>query len=368
MSDVILTGVSRVFGDYVAVQGLTLTIRDGSVVSLLGASGCGKTTTLRMIAGLERPDSGTVVIGDRVVSSVEDNVWVSPERRGIGMVFQSYALWPHMSVFSNVAYPLKMLRGDKRISKAEIMSRVSGVLDKVGLAEYAERSPGELSGGQQQRVAVARALARKPDVLLMDEPFSNLDTRLRERMVVELRELHREVGITTIYVTHDQSEAAILSDEVVIMHQGKVVESGPPTQVYSGPATLQGADFLGYNTQFKGTVSRVTPEADERLRVDVKGDGWLAAGLGDRVAVGDRVALVLRPATLRVESGNGTGGGLNCWEGRVLSTYFTGDGWRAGVDVLGFRLTVRLDDDQSIPKVGGLVRVSTSKNPWIVRS
>src|SRR5687768_14554718 len=211
--------VAKRFGGVRAVDGVSLDVPDGRLVTLLGPSGCGKTTTLRMIAGLEQNDAGRIWIGDRLVSDAARGTFVPPERREIGMVFQSYAIWPHMTVFANVAYPLEVRRGNER---GRIRERVIAALRLVELEHLAERPATALSGGQQQRVAIARALVFEPAVLLMDEPLSNLDARLREQMRIELRALQQRLGITTIYVTHDQEEAMVLSDLIAVMDGGQI--------------------------------------------------------------------------------------------------------------------------------------------------
>ena len=213
-----LDGVSKLFGSILAVDGVSLEIERGEIFTLLGPSGCGKTTTLRLVAGLEQPDGGEITLRDRVVASVPRRTFVAPHRRNLGMVFQSYAIWPHMTVFENVAYPLE-LRGVRR---ALVRERVAAVLELVGLAGLETRAATLLSGGQMQRLALCRALVYEPDLLLLDEPFSNLDAKLREQMRVELKLLQQKIGITVVYVTHDQLEALSLSDQVVVLNQGKI--------------------------------------------------------------------------------------------------------------------------------------------------
>ncbi|WP_246667071.1 ABC transporter ATP-binding protein [Agrobacterium sp. T29] len=233
--------MTKSFGSFNAVKEIDVDIAQGELVTFLGPSGCGKSTTLRMIAGLEEPTSGQIWIGDELIFSRQQNIDVPIERRNLGMVFQSYALWPHMSIFDNVAYPL---RAQKR-SKSEVREKCLAMLDLVGLAKYADAKPGHLSGGQQQRVALARALACECKVLLFDEPLSNLDIRLRESMRTEIREIQLRLGITSIYVTHDQSEALAISDKIVVMDRGQIVQSGSPRQIYERPSSEFSASFLG---------------------------------------------------------------------------------------------------------------------------
>jgi ABC-type Fe3+/spermidine/putrescine transport system ATPase subunit len=237
--------VRKRFASSAALDGVTLDFPSGSLTTLLGPSGCGKTTLLRVIAGFVTPDEGRVFIGD------EDRTATPPWRRRIGFVFQSYALWPHMTVFDNVAYGLTL----RRLPRPEIARQVEGMLSTVGLEGLGGRAPGHLSGGQQQRVALARALVLEPDVLLLDEPLANLDARLRAEMRRELRGLQRRVGITTVFVTHDQEEALELSDRVAVMHQGRVAQYGPPDEVWQRPASAEVAAFLGSATVVEGRAS-----------------------------------------------------------------------------------------------------------------
>jgi iron(III) transport system ATP-binding protein len=227
-------------GEVRALRGVSFEVGKGELFTLLGPSGCGKTTTLRCIAGLEQPLSGEIVINDRVVFSANDGTFIAPEQRHIGMVFQSYAIWPHMTVFQNVAYPLTSAAG-----RSEIAVRVSGILDRLSLGALADRLAPNLSGGQQQRVALARALVAQPQILLLDEPLSNLDAKLREQMRFELKSLQESFDITAVYVTHDQEEALALSDRIGLMHDGALLEVGKPDELYLRPAHKITADFLG---------------------------------------------------------------------------------------------------------------------------
>lgn len=230
MSTVTLQNVSKAYGGNPIITDLVLTAEEGAFLSLLGASGCGKTTVLRLIAGLETPDSGRVTIGDRTVFDTS-GTWVAPEDRRIGMVFQSYAVWPHMNVLDNIAYPLRV----RRVGKRERRMKALEVLKLVGLDGLEDRKPAQLSGGQQQRVALARGLIMEPDVLLLDEPLSNLDAKLRIRMRADIRRIQRETGSTVIYVTHDQDEALEISDRIVIMESGSILAEGSPDEVRGHP-------------------------------------------------------------------------------------------------------------------------------------
>jgi len=241
MIGVTLRHVSKRFGEVVAVDDLSLDIEPGSFLTLLGPSGCGKTTALRCIAGLEEPDEGEIQIGERVVFSSAEGLFMPPGQRGLGLVFQSYALWPHMTVFQNIAFGLEL----QKLPKTEISGRVEQSLADLKMDGMEERYPHELSGGQQQRVAVARMLAARPDVFLMDEPLSNLDARLRTDMRSELKRLHHMVGATTIYVTHDQLEALTMSTQIAVLCQGNLFQVGTPDEIYRQPANLFVADFIG---------------------------------------------------------------------------------------------------------------------------
>ena len=241
MGQILLNGIVKSYGKEVVVKNLDLTVETGEFLTILGPSGCGKTTTLRMIAGLEEPDQGMIKLDDKVVFSRNDGVVVPPEARHLGLIFQSYALWPHMTVAKNITLALK----EQKISKSEIADRLKNALEMVQLTGYAERYPSELSGGQQQRVAVARLIALRPKILLMDEPLSNLDAKLRTEMRASLKRLHRDLNATTVYVTHDQIEALTLSDRVIIMNEGRIMQEGSPYDIYHHPANIFVAEFIG---------------------------------------------------------------------------------------------------------------------------
>ena len=248
MASVTITGVTKSFGNVKVLQEFNQKFEDGEFITLLGPSGCGKTTMLRLIAGFEKPSSGEIYIGDKLVSSEKE--FLPPEKRGIGMVFQSYAVWPHMNVFDNIAYPLKI----QKISKSEIEERVNQVLKIVHLEQYKDRFPSELSGGQQQRVALGRALVAQPEILLLDEPLSNLDAKLREEMRYEIKEITKKLKITVIYVTHDQIEAMTMSDRIVLINKGEVQQVAPPQEIYSKPKNMFVANFVGKVDFIKGKV------------------------------------------------------------------------------------------------------------------
>ncbi|MGH7322394.1 MAG: ABC transporter ATP-binding protein [Candidatus Rokuibacteriota bacterium] len=288
----------KTYGVVAAVRGVSFAVEQGQTFTLLGPSGCGKTTTLRCIAGLERPDSGEIELDGRVVDSPTRGVHVAPYDRPIGMVFQSYAIWPHMSVFENVAYPLRTER--PRLGKKRIEERVMEALRLVKMETLAKRPAPQLSGGQQQRVALARALVSKPRLLLLDEPLSNLDAKLREQMRHELSTLVTTLGIATLYVTHDQSEALAMSQRIAVMDRGVVVQEGTPEEVYSRPRHQFVAEFVGTANFFEGAI--VSWPADGLVVVQA-GDAMLVCrrpGGPERVSPGARVTVVVRPVDVEI--------------------------------------------------------------------
>ncbi len=273
-----------------ACDGVSFEVPEGKFFTLLGPSGCGKTTTLRAIAGLERPDHGEIELGGAVVYSSRHRVFVPPNHRDIGMVFQSYAIWPHMTVFDNVAFPLRV--SPTRPARSEIRSRVRRALATVRLDGLEGRPATRLSGGQQQRLALARALVREPKLLLLDEPMSNLDAKLREQMRLELRALQRQLEITTIYVTHDQVEALAMSNFVAVMHEGRIAQIGPPREIYERPATQFVTDFIGSTNLLPGRV--VGSAGGDRYRVETA-YGPLFCTIPGGVAAGREVTVSVRP-------------------------------------------------------------------------
>ena len=301
-----------------AADEVSFEVPTGRLFTLLGPSGCGKTTTLRSIAGLERPRKGEIAVDGELLYSAAKNVFVPPNRRGLGMVFQSYAIWPHMTVFENAAFPLRVAR--KRPSRDELQRKVDRVLEVVDLAPLAGREATRLSGGQQQRLALARALVMEPRVLLLDEPLSNLDAKLRERMRFELKRLQRELGVTTVYVTHDQSEALALSHAIAVMHGGRIEQIGTPREVYERPATPFVADFIG-NTNFVAGTVRGSDGAPGFYRVAC--DFGELRALGEGLAAGDRVTISVRPEDVHLSESRPDGG--NVWQGTVDQKVFLGE-------------------------------------------
>ncbi len=302
-----------------AAQDVSFSVPEGKLFTLLGPSGCGKTTTLRSIAGLERPRVGEIAVNDRVVYSSAKGVFVSPNRRGFGMVFQSYAIWPHMTVYENAAFPLQV--ANRRVGRQQIRERVMRVLSATQLDHLAEREATKLSGGQQQRLALARALVREPQLLLLDEPLSNLDAKLRDKMRFELKRLQRELRITTIYVTHDQSEALALSHEIAVMTEGRIQQVGSPRDIYERPRSQFVADFVGSTNFLDGSV--LGPDGAEgryRIRTEI---GDVCVQGGEALRADDKVLLSVRPED--VELAESRPEGANVWEGRVDQKVFLGE-------------------------------------------
>ena len=334
MATVSLQGLTKQFGAVAAVDHLHLDIADGELVSLLGPSGCGKTTTLRLLAGFMQPDGGEIRVDREVISS--PSILVPPERRNMSMIFQSYAVWPHMTVFQNVAYGLKF----KKLAKREVDQKVDRLLRLVHLEGLQDRYPSELSGGQQQRVALARALVVEPKILLLDEPLSNLDANLREEMRFEIRRLHEEFRITTIYVTHDQAEAMVTSDRIVVMNQGKIVQVGTPQEIFDEPKTRFVAEFIGKTNILAG-------RSENGNRV------WLADGL--RLAVSQAVEsapnlevfVCLRPHNVQLTADEAAaralaGQGYNLFPGIVRRRIYFGDAVDYLVEVPSYAIPLRV--------------------------
>ena len=307
--------LNKNFGKVKAVQDVTFEATEGKVLSLLGPSGCGKTTTLRCIAGFENPDQGEIYLDNRKITPFP------PEKRGIGMVFQNYALWPHMTVYGNLAFGLQI----KKVPKPEIDKRIKIVLSMVQLDGYESRYPRQMSGGQQQRIAMARALVFEPEIMLLDEPLSNLDAKLREEMRFEFTELQRKLGITAIYVTHDQAEALVISDKIVILNQGKIVQSGSPKEIYSNPKNKFVAGFIAVSTFIDGSVDSFL---EGKKNVVVKSDdGFIINGTNDNLSIGQRVSVVMRMNTIKfiqneskVEKNK-----VNIFRGKIIQSSYLGE-------------------------------------------
>jgi len=310
-----------------AAHDVAFEVPQGKLFTLLGPSGCGKTTTLRSIAGLERPQRGEIAVGNGVVYSAERRIFVPPNQRGLGMVFQSYAIWPHMTVYENAAFPLRV--GRRKLSRPQIEERVMRVLGTVDLADMAQREATKLSGGQQQRLALARALVMEPRVLLLDEPLSNLDAKLRERMRFELKRLQRELGITTVYVTHDQSEALALSHAIAVMNRGQIEQIGTPREIYERPLNQFVADFVGTTNFLDATVSGADgADGFYRVRCEL---GELKAHAHEALRPADKVVLSVRPEDIFLSESRPEGD--NVWQGRVDQKVFLGESadWQVAI-------------------------------------
>ena len=329
-----LDGVRKLFGAAPAVDGASLEITRGEVFTLLGPSGCGKTTTLRLVAGLERPDGGEITLRGRVVASAARRVFVAPHKRNLGMVFQSYAIWPHMTVFENVAYPLR-LRGETR---GGIQERVARVLELVGLAGLDARPATLLSGGQMQRLALCRALVYEPDLLLLDEPFSNLDAKLREQMRVELKLLQRRLGITVLFVTHDQVEALSLSDRIAVMQHGRIEQVGPPRQLYEQPASAFVRDFVGQTVILRGHMDATDGHGLVTVKMAGALSGRTLAGHtapGRTLSPGADAHVAIRPEDIEVASAEGASPCRYTLPGTIEALLFVGDRYEVRVALGG---------------------------------
>ena len=326
-----------------AVDGITFTVTHNEFFTLLGPSGCGKTTTLRSIAGLEEPDSGSIRLGGTTLFDGARRVSVPASRRGLAMVFQSYAIWPHMSVYRNVAFPLEVMPRRNRPKTSVIKDKVGRALETVGLGEYAGRPSTALSGGQQQRLALARALVADPSVVLLDEPLSNLDAKLRESMRMELKRLQRDMGVTTVYVTHDQAEALSFSNRIAVMAAGRIVRLGKPREIYNEPGSQFVADFLGGSNFLDATV--VGHDADG-IRLDTS-VGALSAEPAAPPPVGNHAVVCLRPEHIQVSAERPAEPGPNCFEGKLTTAAFLGDRVDFMVSVGDIELRVRAHSERS---------------------
>ena len=325
-----------------AVDDVSFRIAAGEIVVLLGPSGCGKTTTLRCIAGLEQPTAGTISIGGDEVAAPERGVHVPPRLRNIGMVFQSYAVWPHMTVTQNVAFPLR----HRKVARDEMDRRVARVLELVGLTEYAARPVTQLSGGQMQRVALARALVYEPRILLLDEPLSNLDAKLRLRLRDELRRIIKAAKVTALYVTHDQSEAVVLGDRIGVMENGKLMQMSPPVELYNKPQNLFVANFTGVSNLIKGELAgsgSVKVASGEVLRIGAPTPGQ----------AGDAVVVAVRPENIALSRNGDAAGVVNSFPARVVEGHFHGTQTTYAIETLG----QRLEAIESAPCRGFLPRI-----------
>ena len=334
-----------------AVDGIDLDVAQGEFVVLLGPSGCGKTTLLRCIAGLESPDHGEITIhGDRHYVSAE-GLDSSPNKRKLGMVFQSYALWPHMKVFSNVAYPLQV----KRVSRQQVRERVTEVLKTVGVGELLEQYPGQLSGGQQQRVALARALVSSDGLLLFDEPLSNVDAKVREQLRYEIRRMQQQIGFAAIYVTHDQEEAMELADRIAVLKNVRIAQLGTAQEIYETPADRYVAKFIGATNEISGSVASIEGEG----RATVATEAGLVIGIvgEEGLAEGDAVSVIVRPEKCELLQ-TGKSAGVNEWLVARAATVFMGASRRVAVNVGGWGdVQVQFSSGEALPDIGKPLRL-----------
>lgn len=327
MTQLTLAEVSKKFDTVKALDCLSFTVNTGEIFTLLGPSGCGKTTTLRLIAGLEEPDSGDILFQEQPIVSVSRRIFTPPHKRKLGMVFQSYALWPNMTVYENVHYPLRL----RRVSSSEARAKVLRSLDLVGLHGLEDRPAPLLSGGQQQRVALARALVYEPSLLLLDEPFSNLDAKLREQMRVEVKLLQKKLGVTTLFVTHDQIEALGLSDRIALMNQGRIEQLGSPSMLYQSPSTPFARDFLGKTVILYGQV--IDRMEEKTLKIEVNGLPEPVVGLSrdSKFAPAEKVCLAIRPEDIVVNLGAHPANEKNCFRGTIEALLFVGDRYQVAL-------------------------------------
>lgn len=345
MSRVLLNEVVKKFGDFTALHELDLEIKEGEFLTLLGPSGCGKTTTLRLIAGFIQPTRGSILLGD------EDVTGVAPQHREIGMVFQDYALFPHMTIAENIAFGLK----ERRYARDKIDARVTELLGLINLPEVGDRYPAEVSGGQQQRIAVARAVAYPPRVLLMDEPLGALDLKLREKMQVELRRIQQELKITTVYVTHDQTEAMNMSDRIVVMNHGRIEQIGDAEDIYNNPRTRFVADFVG---QINLLDVRLIERSGQWLVVERSGIRLKAPVPDDQVS-GEHLTVAVRPENLRLTNGNDPGSEMNSLGGHIAGRTFVGNLVKVFVDIGdGSQVVVECRPQDVDVQVGAAVTVN----------
>ncbi len=338
-------------GGVQAVRGIDFEVAEGEFYTLLGPSGCGKTTTLRCVAGLEKPDQGEITIGDNKIFSSQENITVPGHKRDIGMVFQSYAIWPHMTVFNNVAFPLK--HSKRKVSRSDLRDRVMKALSLVQLDELGDRPAPFLSGGQQQRVALARALVYEPRVLLLDEPLSNLDAKLREEMRIELKQLVNRLHITTLYVTHDQAEALALSDRVAVMNLGCIAQEGSPREIYLKPRDTFTANFIGKTNLFEGTI--VDGEEPEGMGTVETPVGRLSCRLPNGMRRGEEVQIVIRPEGVSILQGSPEGKN-NVVQGEVVFVTFQGD---------AVEYEIRIGDNHCKIKSDSLTEIGSEKKVFL---
>jgi ABC-type Fe3+/spermidine/putrescine transport system ATPase subunit len=354
MPELFLENVNKRYGKVHAVKNVNIKVEDGKIMSLLGPSGCGKTTTLRIIAGLTSPDEGRIILGGKDITNLP------PEKRNMGMVFQNYAVWPHMNVYENVAFPLR----GRRLSDIEIDKRVKEALELVKMYELRDRYPHQLSGGQQQRVALARAIAVYPEVILLDEPLSNLDARLREEMRVEIRELQKKLKFTAVYVTHDQIEAFTISDKIAVMSEGKIIQVGAPKELYYNPANEFVANFLGKVNIMDGEVVSIDDSCMLVVRTYI-GNIKASPKKGCREdLVGSKVFIGIRPMSFTLLNGNNLRIEENIINGTILSSMFLGELFEYKIELEGGKVITAQSTEEF--KEGNSVKVHINPDKVLI--
>ena len=346
MPEIAVESLVKTFGEQRALDHVDFNVRDGELFTLLGPSGCGKSTTLMSIAGFQRPEDGRISVGGQIVFDAGRGIALPAEHRNLGIVFQSYAVWPHMTVAENLAFPLKV----RRLKRNEIKERIAQTLELVEMEPYVKRYPHELSGGQQQRVALARALVYSPSVLLLDEPFSNLDAKLRIRARSWVKDLQHRLGLTTIFVTHDQDEALSMSDRIAVMSNGEIQQIGAPEDVYIRPANRFVAEFVGRVNLIEGVVSVVD---GGKVVLDVDGGRRLTVDSIDSARVSERLTVVVRPEAMTLLAADDPLNGTNTWDVDVHATAFLGDHYEYELEAGSLRLIAQT----SRPLDGSRIRV-----------
>ncbi|MBX9898944.1 MAG: ABC transporter ATP-binding protein [Qipengyuania sp.] len=345
MSELIVENLAKHFGEVRAIDGISFTVAEGEFLTLLGPSGCGKSTTLFAIAGLDTPTAGVIRVGGRTFFDGGQGILVPPEKRNCGLVFQSYALWPHMTVMDNLAFPLRI----RKVSAADRKRRITTALELVEMGEYIQRFPHELSGGQQQRVALARTLVFEPALLLLDEPLSNLDAKLRIKARNWLKELQQQLGITTIYVTHDQIEALALSDRIAVMNKGSIVQLASPQEIYTRPSGAFVADFIGSSNFLRGRMKQRNSDGDAEVILE---SGLLVRTIwAPDVKEGTEVLVAVRPEHIRLTAAQPIANGANLLTGCITARSYLGARYQYTIDAAGTSIMVETEDSLDQPEV-----------------
>ncbi len=345
MSELMIKNLTKHFGNVRAIDGISFTVAEGEFLTLLGPSGCGKSTTLFAIAGLDTPTGGVIRVGGRTFFDGEQGILVPPEKRNCGLVFQSYALWPHMTVMDNLAFPLRI----RKVSATDRKRRIMTALELVEMGEYTQRYPHELSGGQQQRVALARTLVFEPALLLLDEPLSNLDAKLRIKARNWLKQLQQKLGITTIYVTHDQIEALALSDRIAVMNKGSIVQLASPHDVYTRPSGAFVADFIGSSNFLSGRIKR--RNSDGSAEVTLEGGLPIKTVWVPDIKEGTEVLVAVRPEHIRLAASRPTANGPNLLTGCITGRSYLGARYQYTIDTAGTSIAVETEDLIDQPEV-----------------